>query len=319
MTQEQKYGIEDKFLVPALLLAQLWTISAPCLQHWDFDNTWLSGSVSGGKNATAASDNTSLSLWGPKCFKGDWFNASDCGTLGTEKEALARAQVKRKTDFSRSVPGSFYLHPFTSVDLSKFLILSFRVIAVLITWRIGDLRDKEKEKASLWALNIALLLPKPLPPPSPSHILQASTPPNHTHPAIAPSCIHILISQPQSPSASSYFQEHTAYCCFHHTAPQTFPNTVNISCLSLPRHVAYNHHGLPHPHHVDNWISKISTAEIKTHPVSSTLILQGTHRWKWHVSFSHPVCVPTLLLLSSHTIHHRTDSPCLPTGQPWSI
>lgn len=69
MTQVQKHGIEDKILVPALLLKDLWTISAPCLQHWDF-NTWLTRSVSGGKNATAASGNTSLSLWGPKCFKG---------------------------------------------------------------------------------------------------------------------------------------------------------------------------------------------------------------------------------------------------------
>lgn len=182
-----------KFLVPALLLAQLWTTSAPCLQYWDF-NTWWTMAIYGGKNATSASDNTSLSLWGPKCLKGDWFNTSDCGTLGMEKEALARAQVKIKTDFSRSIPGSFYLHPFTSVDLSKFLVLSLRVIAVLITWGIGDLGDKEKEKTSSSALNIALLLPKPLPPPSPSHILQASIPPNHTHPATAPSCRHILIS-----------------------------------------------------------------------------------------------------------------------------
>lgn len=61
MTQVQKHGIEDKILVTALLLEDLWTISAPCLQHWDF-NTWLTMSISGGKNATAASDNTSLSL-----------------------------------------------------------------------------------------------------------------------------------------------------------------------------------------------------------------------------------------------------------------
>lgn len=209
-------------------------------------------------------------------------------------------QEHKSTDFSRSIPGSFYLHPFTSVDLSKFLILSLRVIAVLITWGIGDLGDKEKEKASLWTLNIALVLPKPLPPPSPSHILQASTPPNGTQPAIAPSCMHILISQPQPPSVSSSQQHRTHSLLLFppHCTANSFPNTMNISCLSLPRHAAYNHHGLPHPRHVDNRTFKISTGEIKTHPVNSTLILQGTHKWKWHVSFSHPVYVPTLPLWS---------------------
>lgn len=163
--------------------------------------------------------------------------------------------MKRKTDFSRSIPGSFYLHPFTSVDLSKFLVLSLRVIAVLITWGTGDLGDKEKEKASSRTLNIALLLPKPLPAPSPSHILQTPTPPNHTHPAIAPPCIHILISQPQYPIVPSYFQQrrtHSLLLFPPYCTANSFPSTMNISCLSLPRHVLYNHHGLPHPHHVDN-------------------------------------------------------------------
>lgn len=112
--------------------------------------------------------------------------------------------------------------------------------------------------------------------PHPPPLISWRHPPHlttHTQPWHLPVCT----SSSPSPNLPSYpltfsNTEHTNYCCFHHKSctASSFPSTMNISCLSLPRHVAYNHHGLPHPHHVDNRISKISTAEIETHPVNST-------------------------------------------------
>lgn len=43
------------------------------------------------------------------------------------------------------------------------------------------------------------------------------------------------------------------------------------------------------------------------HPVNSTIISQGTHKWMWHVNFSHLMYVPTLPLEDTHTSHKRTD------------